>query len=96
MSVRLDLIHISNAYDYYVDEFFSQFMQGDSGGPLMCRRDNQYVACGLVTGGNRACRIQDNTYFTRLSNYRDWIRQKIEGKQCDFLKNYAEDSICKV
>ena len=82
MSVRLDLIYIKNICGY-IAEYFSPFMQGDSGGPLMCRRDNQYVACGLVTGGNRACRLQDNTYFTRLSNYRDWIRQKIEGKQSD-------------
>ena len=45
----------------------------------MCRRGNQYVACGIVAGGIKACNIKYSSYFTRLSEYREWIRKKIEG-----------------
>ena len=45
----------------------------------MCRRGNQYVACGIVAGGIKACNVKYSSYFTRLSEYREWIRKKIEG-----------------
>ena len=67
----------------WLSEYLSLFVQGDSGSPLMCRRDNQYVACGLVAGGNRACKIEHSSYFTRLSQFREWIVKKIEGKSCN-------------
>ena len=57
--------------------------QGDSGGPLMCLREESMttVLCGVVTGGDSLCRIRDDhpAFYTRVSEYLEWIRKKIDG-----------------
>ena len=57
--------------------------QGDSGGPLMCLREESMttVLCGVVTGGDSLCRTRDDhpAFYTRVSEYREWIRQRIDG-----------------
>ena len=49
----------------------------------MCLREESMttVLCGVVTGGDSSCRIRDDhpAFYTRVSEYREWIRQRIDG-----------------
>ena len=49
----------------------------------MCLREDSSttVLCGVVTGGDRFCRTRDDhpAFYTRVSEYREWIRKRIDG-----------------
>ena len=49
----------------------------------MCLREESMttVLCGVVTGGDSLCRIRDDhpAFYTRVSEYREWIRKSIDG-----------------
>ncbi|MBN3295442.1 KLKB1 protein, partial [Amia calva] len=49
---------------------------GDSGGPLVCRKTGQpWVLAGLTSFG-AGCALKDYPgVFTRVSSYRDWIKE---------------------
>ena len=54
--------------------------QGDSGGPFVCQEGGRWVLRGAVSWGNPMCKTDHYTVFARVSNYLDWISQKMTGK----------------
>ena len=53
--------------------------QGDSGGPFVCEENGKWVLRGAVSWGNGMCRTSFFTVFARVSNFIDWINQKMSG-----------------
>jgi len=53
--------------------------QGDSGGPFVCQEGGKWVLRGAVSWGNGMCKTDHYTVFAQISNYVDWILQKISG-----------------
>ena len=53
--------------------------QGDSGGPFVCEEGGRFVLRGAVSWGHQNCRTDHYTVFARISNYIDWINQKMSG-----------------
>ncbi|XP_030047000.1 hepatocyte growth factor activator serine protease [Microcaecilia unicolor] len=54
--------------------------QGDSGGPLACQKDKIYYLYGIISWGEGCGRLNKPGVYTRVSNYIDWINQKIRPK----------------
>lgn len=50
---------------------------GDSGGPLACEIGGRWYLHGAVSFGKRDCPTTHYTVFTRITNYRSWILEKI-------------------
>ena len=53
--------------------------QGDSGGSFVCKERGRYVLRGIVSWGRANCRTDHFTVFARVSNFIDWINDKISG-----------------
>ena len=53
--------------------------QGDSGGPFVCEENGNWVLRGAVSWGNGMCTTDYFTVFARVSNFIDWISQKMSG-----------------
>ncbi|KAL9970708.1 hypothetical protein ACROYT_G023120 [Oculina patagonica] len=53
--------------------------QGDSGGPFVCEENGKWVLRGAVSWGNGMCTTDYYTVFARVSNFIDWINQKMSG-----------------
>ena len=53
--------------------------QGDSGGPFVCEENENWVLHGPVSWGNGMCTTDYYTVFARVSNFIDWINQKMSG-----------------
>lgn len=51
--------------------------QGDSGGPLAQRSNGQYVLIGITSFGRGCARANTPGVYTRVSNYVDWIQEKM-------------------
>ena len=53
--------------------------KGDSGGPLMARRTrlDPWQLVGVVSGGTKRCGIGAPGIFTRVTQYRQWIRNNL-------------------
>ncbi|VVC37366.1 Hypothetical protein CINCED_3A008244 [Cinara cedri] len=54
--------------------------QGDSGSPLMWLSSNQYYLIGLVSFGFRCGEAGYPGVYTRISNYIEWIEDKLNKK----------------
>lgn len=74
----------SNAYDRKVHicagegrEGESGGCQGDSGGPFVCKMGNTWYLHGAVSFGMTRCTTAYYTVFTRITNYVQWIHDKI-------------------
>jgi secreted trypsin-like serine protease len=51
---------------------------GDSGGPLLCQmKDNQWFQVGISSWSKPCAHKGFPAVFTRVSEYQDWINQKI-------------------
>jgi len=48
---------------------------GDSGGPLSCRLDGAWYQAGVISWGED-CNTDLPTVYTRLSFYRDWLKEQ--------------------
>ena len=50
----------------------------------MCGRDvegiNVAVLCGLVSGGHKSCSARHHSIYTRVSRFKGWIKNQIEGE----------------
>uniref|UniRef100_UPI0037E94E7B hyaluronan-binding protein 2-like n=1 Tax=Semicossyphus pulcher TaxID=241346 RepID=UPI0037E94E7B len=53
--------------------------QGDSGGPLTCNQNNTHVVYGLVSWGDQCGKKNKPGVYTRVTNFVDWIRSKIQA-----------------
>jgi len=49
---------------------------GDSGGPLVSQRGSNWELVGLTSWGRTGCSTAFPSVYTRVSAYRDWIRQQ--------------------
>lgn len=65
---------ISNKIQIYMFIYF----QGDSGSPLMWLNRGQYYLIGLVSFGFRCGEFGYPSVYTRVSNYVEWIEDKIK------------------
>lgn len=65
--------------------------RGDSGGPLMCKRENRTTLCGLISGGHKSCDTRYHSVFTRISQYRVWIKRQIEDPCPQGYTCYTEE-----
>ena len=49
--------------------------RGDSGGPMMCGYCGHNVLAGISSFGGRNCNAYWPNVYTRVSEYRDWIKE---------------------
>jgi len=49
---------------------------GDSGGPAVCKKNGKWVLAGLTSGGNPYCAAGFPDIYTRVSEFRDYIKSK--------------------
>uniref|UniRef100_A0A8C9R7W4 Peptidase S1 domain-containing protein n=1 Tax=Scleropages formosus TaxID=113540 RepID=A0A8C9R7W4_SCLFO len=54
--------------------------QGDSGGPLVCKSGKKWIQTGIVSYGKGCGRARFPGVFTRVSSYRDFIKENILKK----------------
>ncbi|KAL9970706.1 hypothetical protein ACROYT_G023118 [Oculina patagonica] len=54
--------------------------QGDSGGPFVCEENGKWVLRGAVSWGHYKCQTDHFTVFSRVSSFRNWIDNKIQGE----------------
>nr|XP_014352096.1 PREDICTED: ovochymase-1 [Latimeria chalumnae] len=54
--------------------------RGDSGGPLVCKKDGKYVLAGIVSWGSHWCNPKIPAVYTKVSAYRNWIREVTLGQ----------------
>ena len=54
--------------------------QGDSGGPFVCEESGKWVLRGAVSWGHYMCETDHYSVFSRVSSFRDWIENKIQGE----------------
>ncbi|NP_001373176.1 chymotrypsin-like protease CTRL-1 precursor [Danio rerio] len=57
----------------------SSSCQGDSGGPLMCESSGVWYQVGIVSWGNRDCRVDFPLVYARVSYFRKWIDEIIRS-----------------
>jgi len=48
---------------------------GDSGGPAICKKDNEWTLVGVTSGGSPYCTVGKPNIYTRISSYRDFIKE---------------------
>ncbi|XP_028397984.1 chymotrypsinogen A-like [Dendronephthya gigantea] len=84
--------------------------QGDSGGPFVCNEGGQWVLRGAVNWGHKMCHTTYYSVFARISNYVNWINQKISDSssvsgsvhcqdrdsRCGLWYDYCNDSFVSV
>ena len=55
--------------------------QGDSGGPIFLKSDSgDFIQAGIVSWGEGCARRRRPGIYTKLSNYSDWIANKLESR----------------
>ena len=68
--------------------------QGDSGGPLMVKgNDDRYVLVGIVSWGHHCGGKKYPAFYTRVSEFRDWIDSYINEDSFQnesFIMNSSE------
>merc|ERR1719320_1930525 len=63
--------------------------QGDSGGPLFIKENERYAEIGIVSWGMMEC-LGKPGVFTRVTEYKDWIRSVTPGAKILDTKCMAE------
>nr|XP_037291013.1 prothrombin-like [Rhipicephalus microplus] len=61
----------------YAQEIVGDACQGDSGSPFVVWRKNRWYVVGIVSWGVGCGRKGNYGYYTKVTNYHDWIREKI-------------------
>ncbi|KAG9479780.1 hypothetical protein GDO78_011689 [Eleutherodactylus coqui] len=57
--------------------------QGDSGGPLACQKDKISYLYGIISWGEGCGRLNKPGVYTKVSNYVEWINNRIMPKKND-------------
>lgn len=55
--------------------------KGDSGGPLVVRNGTDFTVIGVVSFSRKGCSPNSPQFYTRVSAYVDWIKDKICSKR---------------
>ncbi|KAL1472887.1 hypothetical protein MTO96_022666 [Rhipicephalus appendiculatus] len=61
----------------YAQEIVGDACQGDSGGPFVVRHKNRWYIVGIVSWGVGCGRRGNYGYYTKVTNYHNWIKEKI-------------------
>ncbi|KAK8777776.1 hypothetical protein V5799_020882, partial [Amblyomma americanum] len=61
----------------YSQDIVGDACQGDSGGPFVVQQKNRWYLVGIVSWGVGCGRRGNYGYYTKVTNYHDWIKEKI-------------------
>ncbi|XP_064477371.1 mannan-binding lectin serine protease 2-like [Ornithodoros turicata] len=61
----------------YDQEIVGDACQGDSGGPFLVEKDERWYIIGIVSWGEACGKKGHYGYYTKVTNYHDWIRDTI-------------------
>ncbi|XP_048010496.1 chymotrypsinogen A-like [Megalobrama amblycephala] len=79
-------------HNHKTENTISSCLQGDSGGPMMSQHCSKWVQFGITSWGI-GCGLQHIPgVYTRVSQYQQWITDKIRGHQSDDLPQFVNIS----
>ncbi|RXN03467.1 transmembrane protease serine 9-like protein [Labeo rohita] len=68
--------------------------QGDSGGPLVSKQGSIWVQSGIVSFGNGCALANSPGVYARVTQYQNWINQKITTNQPGFVTYTSNAVVC--
>ncbi|KAH7944458.1 hypothetical protein HPB52_019913 [Rhipicephalus sanguineus] len=64
----------------YAQEIVGDACKGDSGGPFVVQCKNRWYIVGIVSWGDGCGRKGTYGYYTKVTNYHNWIKEKMKEK----------------